>query len=104
MAYDRAIAIAELTKIQPSAEELILGWISCIHFQIIVPAHSFDFVILPREHDLLVIKARGLFDHELATSIVAFCEHKSPVSSGYLSTMAFTARPTSSTRLPSPPR
>src|SRR5262245_28087490 len=76
MAFDPAKAIGELKKIQPDMTELTLGRTTCFHYRIIVPAHPFDFIVLPREQDLLVIKARGSFNRELASHIVSFCEHK----------------------------
>lgn len=74
MDYDLTRAIAELKKLKPNAEELKFGETSCLHYQTVVPAHTFDFVVLLREHDLLVVRARGSFNRELAANIVKFCE------------------------------
>jgi hypothetical protein len=82
MAYDPARATAELKKVAQEAEELTFGGTPCYQYQIVVPAYPFDFVVLLREHDLLVIKARGSFDRELASNIVSFCEHKNAETTG----------------------
>lgn len=76
MNYNFERAIAELKTIRPSIKQVTLGAIPCFHDQMVVPAHRFDFIVLPRENDLLILKARASFNHELATSIVKFCESK----------------------------
>lgn len=76
MTYDLEKAVAELKAIRPSIKQVTLGTIPCFHDQMVVPANRFDFIVLPRENDLLVLKARASFNHELAANIVKFCESK----------------------------
>jgi hypothetical protein len=76
MTYDREKAIAELKALRPEIEEATLGTTPIFHYQIVVPAHPFDFIVLPRKQDLLVIKARASFNRDLAANIVTFCEYK----------------------------
>src|SRR5690349_17478249 len=76
MTYDPEKAIAELKATWPNIKEVTLGATPCFHDQMVVPAHRYDSIVLPRERDILVLKARDSFNHELAANIMKFCESK----------------------------